>query len=169
MLKTDNGPGFTSVLMRVFLNHHDLQLLLSPAYTPTHNGACKAGNGNIKHLTHQIACRYNRPECWTLDDLEAARLLANHRITDRVQTLNPEERLAKRIPITTDNRIHCRATVAKHREQRRVDSEIATAHGARRIAAHALERPAIADALVDTGAITIRSRRVRLSYPQYNT
>jgi len=169
LLKADNGPGFTSVLMRAFLNHHDVQLLLSPAYTPTYNGACEAGNGTIKHLTHQIACRHNRPECWTLDDLEAARLLANHRITDRVQTLNPEERLAKCIPITTDDRVRFRATIAKHRERRRVDSEIATAHGLRRIAADALERQAIADALLDTGAITIRSRRVRLSYPQHKT
>jgi len=169
LLKADNGSGFTSVLMRAFLNHHDVQLLLSPAYTPTYNGACEAGNGTIKHLTHQIACRHNRPECWTLDDLEAARLLANHRITDRVQTLNPEERLAKCIPITTDDRVRFRATIAKHRERRRVDSEIATAHGLRRIAADALERQAIADALLDTGAITIRSRRVRLSYPQHKT
>ena len=169
LLKADNGSGFTSVLMRAFLDYHGVQLLLSPAYTPTYNGACEAGNGTIKHLTHQIACRHNRPECWTLDDLEAARLLANHRITDRVQTLNPEERLATHIPITTDDRVRFRATIAKHRERRRVDSEIATAHGVRRIAADALERQAIADALLDTGAITIRSRRVRLSYPQHKT
>jgi len=86
-----------------------------------------------------------------------------------VQTLNPEERLATHILITTDDRVRLRMIIVKHRERRRVDSEIATAHGVRRIAADALERQAIADALLDTGAITIRSRRGRLSSPQYKT
>jgi len=109
-----------------------VQLLLSPAYTPTYNGACEAGNGTIKHLAHQIACRHNRPEYWTLDDLEAARLLANHRITDRVQTLNPEERLATYIPITTDDRVRFRATIAKHRERRTTQGRLRACHRARR-------------------------------------
>jgi len=84
------------------------------------------------HTTHQIACRHNRPECWTLDDLEAARRFANHRITDRVQTLNPEERLATHIPITTDDRVRFRATIAKHRERRTTQGRLRDCHRARR-------------------------------------
>ncbi len=169
LLKADNGPGFTSILTRAFLAHHRVQVLFSPAYTPTYNGACEAGNGTIKHLTHQIACRHDRPDRWSLDDLEAARLLANHRITDRAQMQTPEERLAVRAPITDQERSGFAAAIAAARDQRRTDSEIAANHGMRRIAADALERQAIADALMGTGLITIRSRRVRLCYPRYGT
>jgi len=167
LLKADNGPAFTSWETRAFLDEHGIELLLSPAYTPTYNGACEAGNGTIKHLMHQIACRHDRPEIWSLDDLEAARLLANHRITDRDQTFTPEERFAVRTSITGDERHRFAMAIAGERERRTADSEIASARGARRMAADALERQAIAAALLGTGVITIRSRRVRLSYSKH--
>ena len=96
VLKADNGGAFTADDTRAFLGEHVVTLLLSPAYTPSHNGACEAGNGSIKHLTHHLACRHDRPEQWTLDDLEAARPLANRRITDHTQVHTPEQRAADR-------------------------------------------------------------------------
>ncbi|MBA3936006.1 MAG: hypothetical protein H0X38_00950 [Planctomycetes bacterium] len=135
----------------------------------SYNGACEAGNGTIKLLTHELACRHDRPAAWTLDDLEAARLLANRRITDRDQTRTPEARFADRMPITPAERMRLATAIAGERTRRAEDSEIASAHGVRKIRSDALEREAIAAALSGTGVITIRSRRVRLSYPKVGT
>jgi transposase InsO family protein len=166
VLKADNGPAFIAGDTRDYLDAQGVTLLLSPAYTPSYNGACEAGNGTVKHLTHQLACRHDRPEHWTLDDLEAARLHANRRITDHRQMHTPEQRLADRIPITADERARFTAAVAGEQLRREADSEIATNHGVRKIKPDALRRQAIAAALSGTGVITIRSRRVRLSYPK---
>jgi transposase InsO family protein len=165
LLKADNGPAFIADDTRAFLDAHGVTLLFSPAYTPSYNGACEAGNGTIKHLTHQLACRHDRPEHWTLDDLEAARLLANRRITDRTQMHSPEQRFADRTPIGIAERTGFLTAIADAQHRRDTDSAIATSHGVRKMAADALRRQAITDALSGTGVITIRSRRLRLCYP----
>jgi transposase InsO family protein len=166
VLKADNGGAFIAADTRAFLDTHGVTLLLSPAYTPSYNGASEAGNGVIKHLTHQLACRHDRPEHWTLNDLEAARLLANRRITGHQQTHSPEQRLADRTPISREERARFQASVTGAQQRRAADSEIATNHGMRKIAVDALRRQAIADALSGTGVITIQSRRLRLCYPK---
>jgi transposase InsO family protein len=166
VLKADNGGAFTAADTRAYLDANGVTLLLSPAYTPSYNGACEAGNGTVKHLTHQLACRHDRPEHWRLDDLEAARLLANRRITDRTQTHSPEQRFADRTPISSDERARFHIAVAAAQQRRAADSVIATNHGMRKIAADALRRQAITDALSGTGVITIQSRRLRLCYPK---
>lgn len=159
VLKADNGAAFTADETRDFLRDRGVALLLSPPRTPRYNGACEAGNGTIKHLAHQLACRHDRPHCWALDDLEGARLLANRRITARDVWLTPEQRFDQRAPIADAERDRFAAAVAARRAARReVESPIPIP----KVAADALERRAIADALSDTGVITIRSRRLRL-------
>ena len=165
VLKADNGGAFTAADTRAFLDAHGITLLLSPAYTPSYNGACEAGNGTIKHLTHHLACRHDRPEQWTLDDLEAARHLANRRITDRTHTHSPEQRFTHRTPITPYERERFLAAVVGAQHRHDTDSAIATNHGVRKINRDELHRRAITDALSGTGVITIRSRRLRLCYP----
>lgn len=162
VLKADNGSAFTAVDTRAFLRRNRIHLLLSPAYTPRYNGACEAGNGTIKHLAHQIACGHDRPGAWSLDDLEAARLLANRRITDRSHDRTPEERFADRMPVTLAERDRFDAAHGAARRRRLAQLVVESESRQRSIAADALERQAIADALSDTGVITIRSRRVRL-------
>ena len=166
LLKADNGPAFVAQDFRAFLTTHGVTLLYSPAYTPSYNGACEAGNGAIKHLAHRLACRHDRPEQWTLNDLEAARLLANRRITDR-QTRTPEQRLADRVPISDAERAQFLVAVAGEQRRREADNTIATNQGVRTIAADALRRQAITSALSGTGVITIRSKRLRLCYPRF--
>ncbi|GDY15121.1 hypothetical protein LBMAG53_39990 [Planctomycetota bacterium] len=80
-----HGPAFAAQATGDYLDRIGAVLLRSPPYCPSYNGACEAGNGTIKRLTHDLAVRHDRPHSWTLDDLEAARLLANRRITDRRQ------------------------------------------------------------------------------------
>ena len=166
VLKADNGSAFTADDTRTFLTAHGVTPLYSPAYTPTYNGVCEAGNGTIKRLTHQLACRHDRPACWTLDDLEGARHLANHRVTDRQrQPLCPELRFAARAPISDQERAQFIHAVASEHARRTADNAIATNHGVRTIRSDALTRQAITGALSGTGVITIRSSRLRLCNP----
>jgi transposase InsO family protein len=163
VLKADNGAAFVAAETRAFLHQHRVLLLRSPPYTPAYNGACEAGNGTIKHLTHQIACRHDRPQRWTLDDLEAARLLANRRITGPHENRTPEQSFAVRDAIADAERDQLRDAYRVARQRRLRQLSIEPDSRARSISADALDRQAIADALSDTGVITIRSRRVRLS------
>jgi transposase InsO family protein len=165
VLKADNGPAFIARDTRAFLEHHGVQLLLSPAYTPSYNGACEAGNGTIKTLAHELACRHGRPTAWTLDDLEGARLWANRRITDRMQIHNPEQRFAVRQAITSSEREQFHHACRGARVRRCADLAVAPGQSLRTIAADALARQAIADAHKGTGVLEIRSQRVRLSNP----
>jgi transposase InsO family protein len=162
VIKADNGPAFTAHVTRDFLAQHRVTLLLSPPYCPSYNGACEAGNGVIKHLAHDLACRHGRPGCWTLDDLEAARLLANRRITDRAQAFTPEQRFAVRSAVTDTQRDQLASAVRSARRARLAQLAIAIDPQRRSIIADALERQAIADALQGSGVLTIRRCRIRL-------
>ena len=162
VIKADNGPAFVARATRNILATHRVMILYSPPYLPNYNGACEAGNGVIKHLAHDLACRNGRPGRWTLDDLEGARLLANRRITQRAQTRSPEQRFAERQPITDAHRDQLIASFRATRRLRCTQLAIASDMHLRSITADALERQAIADALQDIGILTIRSCRVRL-------
>lgn len=162
VIKNDNGPAFTARETRNFFAEHRVMILYSPPYLPSYNGACEAGNGVIKHLAHDLACRNGRPGRWTLDDLEGARLLANRRIVDRTQTRSPEQRFAERLLTTDVDREKLAVAVRTARRLRCAQLAIASDDQSRSITADALERQAIADALLDTGILTIRSCRVRL-------
>jgi hypothetical protein len=71
--------------------------------------------------------------------------------------------------VTPAERMRLATAIAGERTRSAEDSEIASAHGVRKIHGDALEREAIAAALSGTGVITIRSRRVRLSYSKVGT
>lgn len=162
VIKNDNGPAFTARATRDFFAELRVMILYSPPYLPSYNGACEAGNGVIKHLAHDLACRNGRPGQWTMDDLEGARLLANRRTVDRTQTRSPEQRFAGRLPITDADRDKIADVVRTARTFRCAQLAIAPEEQSRSITADALERQAIADALLGLGILTIRSCRVRL-------
>jgi transposase InsO family protein len=165
LIKADNGGAFAGNDTREFLNAQGIALLLSPPYTPSYNGACEAGNGTLKRLTHDIATAHDRPECWTLDDLEAARLRANRRITNRRQTTTPEQRFADSTTITDQERRQFLQAIAGARQRRLHALAVETGQPQRTMSADALNRQAITDALTGIGVITIRNRPVRLCNP----
>jgi len=165
VIKADNGPAFIAAAFRNDLANRGIALLFSPPYCPQYNGACEAGNGTIKTLTHLIAARHDRPDVWTLDDLEAARCWANRRCTARTQTLTPEQRFAQRVAMSEQERAHFHVAVAAAEQRRRAELDIASPTSQRSITADALRRHAIADALSGLGFFTIRSRPVRLCNP----
>jgi transposase InsO family protein len=165
VIKADNGPAFIAQATRNLLRHHRVHLLYSPAYTPSYNGACEAGNGVIKVLALELAVRHGRPANWTSNDVEAARLLANRRRADRTQVNTPEQRFAMRAAISTDERDQVDTAIAAQRRAILATLRVATKGGRRTIPADALERQAIAGALKQLGVYTIRSLPVRLCNP----
>jgi transposase InsO family protein len=165
VIKADNGPAFIARATRALLRRHRVHLLYSPAYTPSYNGACEAGNGVIKVLAHELAVRHGRPAHWTSNDIEAARLLANRRRADRSQDDTPEQRFAARSVISDHERDQLDQAIPARRRAALASLRVATKGGPRTIGADALDRQAIADALRLLGVYTIRSLPVRLCNP----
>jgi hypothetical protein len=77
LLKSDNGSAFHAEGLTQLLAGERVETLYSPAYTPEYNGAIEATNGSLKTRAHHQSARAGRPECWTCDDVEAARREAN--------------------------------------------------------------------------------------------
>lgn len=166
VIKADNGPAFIAHDLRDWCAGQRIALLLSPPYYPQFNGACEAGNGTIKRLAHDCAARHDRVEQWSLDDLEAARLVANHRRTDRNQAFTPQQRFAQRVPIADHERTIFHVAISTARARRLQQLGVASDGRQHSITADALTRHAITDALAGLGFITIRSRHVRPCNPQ---
>lgn len=64
VLKCDNGSALCRGILSYFFHAR-------------YNGAAEAGNSTLKTLTHEHAARQGRPGHWTVEDLEAARRMAN--------------------------------------------------------------------------------------------
>lgn len=77
VLKTDNGSHFIAGAVLDLLDEASVTLLPSPPRTPRYNGAAEAAIGAIKTRALAIAAAHGRPDCWSCDDLEAARIEAN--------------------------------------------------------------------------------------------
>ena len=77
VLKLDNGPGYVAERTRELCARHGVLMLYSPPYTPSYNGSCEAGGGSVKNRAARFASARARPDAWTSDDVEAARLQAN--------------------------------------------------------------------------------------------
>ena len=79
--------------------------LLSPPYWPPYNGAIEAGFGSAKTRICIEAARHGRFDHWLLDDVEAARQLANGASRPwGITGPTPEERFSARPPITDPQR-----------------------------------------------------------------
>lgn len=77
VLKSDNGSHFTGEDMRRLLKSRGIVHLVSPPGTPRYNGAVEAGIGSLKTRSHLEAARQDRPGQWTCDDVEKSRRQAN--------------------------------------------------------------------------------------------
>ncbi len=105
VIKLDNGPGFVSQEVRDLCARHGVLILYSPPYTPQYNGSCEAGGGAMKARTQRIAAGAGRPTAWTSDDVEHARLQANHCVRDRgPRGPSPGELWDARRPISGEER-----------------------------------------------------------------
>jgi len=135
--------------------------LFSPPRLPRYNGSCEAGIGSMKTRTHHQAARQGRPDQWTCDDAEAARLEANR--TARPwgpcgQT--PEEVWHGRQPVGAQERAAFAATVRGLERQARREQgyppQAPLGHRARA----AVSRSALVRALTEHGLLRLTARDV---------
>jgi transposase InsO family protein len=78
VLKMDNGPAFGSEELASMLSPYGVQVLYSPANTPSSNGSAEAGVGALKGRTEVQAWRRGVSGSWTWEDVEAARQESNN-------------------------------------------------------------------------------------------
>jgi hypothetical protein len=105
VMKCDNGSSFTSEKARRFLEENGVLLMVSPPGTPTWNGACEAGVGEVKLWTFYEGARHARPYQWTGDDLEAGKCRSNEiPCSDDPFGRTPRERFETRTPVTQRER-----------------------------------------------------------------
>jgi hypothetical protein len=161
VIKCDNGGPFRAEEVQAFLRSQGVWILYSPEHTPRYNGSVEAGIGSIKTRAFWQAVLHDRPGDWTCDDLEAAVQQANEtgRPNGRLAA-TPREAWIARTPITDWERERfarlcsgyqveeytqrgwLQGTSLQHREQASID------------------RVAISRALIDSGLLLIRRRRI---------
>jgi len=157
VLKADNGGHFTAHDVRALLDEHHVLLLLSPPRTPTYNGSIEAGARALKDQTRWVARRNARPDAWTRNDVEEARLLANLTCRPRfLRGATPDQAWAARVPIGYSERAAFGARTAE------IEAEL-RASG---LDPGAAARQAIRRTLDEWGILEVRRRRVRLSKRQ---
>lgn len=161
VLKTDGGGHFTGDRVRAFLGAQRVLHLVSPPKTPTYNGAIEAGIGSLRHKADYLAARAGRPARWTIDDLEAARRMANETARPRgPDAPTPQEAWQAREPIDPDQR----QAVWRSAEALRVDARLSlgyAAHGPlNRSERDAVDRQRIRRALEQHGILRYQGRRV---------
>jgi transposase InsO family protein len=163
VLKSDNGSAFVAEETQSLLAAWQVWQLFSPPDCPKYNGACEAGIGSVRTRTHHRAVRRGRPEEWTCDDAEAARLEANQ--TARPwgrRGPTPDEVWQQRELISSDQRMAFASSV--RRMQAEAQAELRTGDGPPDPAA--LNRAAIARALVAHDLLRFTSERVTPSSPR---
>ncbi len=133
VLKADNGSGFIADATRDLLACHDVLLLRSPPGTPAYNGSCEAGVGSIKTRAHHIATAHGRVTRWSCDDVEAARLEANHAPGPRVGDPTAAQRWSARAALpTAARRPRRRRARSRRRRARRAGPARGRGRGPRR-------------------------------------
>lgn len=160
VLKSDNGSAFTALEMRAFVARHEVLHLFSPEGTPAYNGSIEAGIGSMKTRTHYESARLDRPGHWTCDDIEAARCQAN--ATSRPhgpQQATPDGAWGDRVPLTRGQRMLLQTSCEEHRRRERQLRGLHLSPLKERDKA-SIDRLAIGRALIDSGFLLIRRRRI---------
>jgi transposase InsO family protein len=165
VLKADNGPAFLADAMKALAYAFGVTLLYSPPYYPAYNGACEAGVGSIKTRAHHLAARAGRAGCWTLNDVEGARLLSNE--TGRPFGASgpvPRDRWNLRRPIADAERDLFLEDVARNFDTERSRRGFAQDEPDRAELA-SIDRAAISRTLEEHGLLTFKTRPVSPPIP----
>jgi transposase InsO family protein len=165
VLKTDNGSPFIAGAALAYLAAWGVEPLFSPPRLPRYNGAIEAGIGSLKTRTEQEASRHGHPTQWTYDDVEAARMQANATARPHGDSRpTPDETWSARRSIGTAERELFRDAVAKYREE--VRDHGGWPEDLEPCQSRAIDRQAIARALVEHGYLVYRRRRIPLPFPK---
>lgn len=152
VLKCDNGAPFIAERTQDLLTAQGVVVLFSPPYTPRYNGACEAGIGGLKARTHHLAARHGRPGRWSMEDVEAARRLADEvQYPRRLRGLTADEVWQQRTPPTDEERRRFRDVVQDRRRLERQRRDIPLHEVLDRARQASLDRRAVRRALVELG------------------
>jgi len=155
VLKSDNGSPFTAERTALQLDAWEVVPLFSPPYTPCYNGACEAGIGGLKTRTHHLAALHGRPGCWTTEDVEAARRLADEEhYPRRLRGLTAAEAWSARQSPTPDERRRFRDVVAGHEQEIRKQRGYLLEEDLGRARQASIDRRAVRRALVELGYLS---------------
>lgn len=161
VIKSDNGSAFIDEETRSLLARHKILQLLSPPGLPSYNGSCEAGVGSVKTRAHEESARHDHPGEWNCDDVEAARLMANQ--TARPWGLyepTPDDAWDNRLALRDDEREALLAEVERFRPESRAQLGYLPNIELSIKQEDAINRLAIARALVARGILKFRRRRV---------
>jgi transposase InsO family protein len=163
VLKSDNGSGFTDDETRALLSTERVWLLLSPPRLPKYNGAAEAGIGSIKTRAHHESARNDRPGEWTCDDVEGARQQANQMARPFGLIGPTPDDVWQYHAIPGDPERSAFADMV-HRYQDEMWQEQGYLPGVElsRAQQDSLDRVSISRALIESGYLVIRRRRIPL-------
>lgn len=159
VLKNDNGSNLVAEVVVAVLEEWAVLALRSPPGCPAYNGACEAGIGSISRRAEEYAALAGHPGEWTCDDLEAARVLANHEGRPRAAPAgrSPEVAWLERRAFGPDERARLRAEALRiylAELQRLEDLDPLSDPRVRA----SIERAALGRALCNLNYLTIRRR-----------
>jgi transposase InsO family protein len=163
VLKSDNGSPFIAGATQALLAGVGVIPLLSPAYTPSYNGAIEAGIGSLKTRTERQAACAGHPGAWTSDDVAAAQAEANALARPHGASQAPPEVVWEgRRRVSAAERVRFAATVTRLRDEERAKEGLATERASDPRRARRVERAAIRRALVEHGLLWFSRRRIPL-------
>jgi transposase InsO family protein len=162
VLKSDNGSHFINDEVLPLLGQWGVLHLRSPIRAPWYNGSCEAGIGALKTYVHHQAAANDRPQAWSCDDVEAARLTANAQSRPEGRHGPSAEQLWQtRKPITRADRTALCDLVASRLERLLTEAETENPLPLDEHDRIKIERQAIAWALAEAGLLLVRRRRIR--------
>jgi len=167
VLKCDNGSPFGSDLVLDLLQEWHVETLFSPPYTPRYNGSIEAGIGSLKTRTEHHAARLGHPGHWTADTVAAALEEANAFARPFGATgPNPADVWRARPPITTPEREHFTASVARQRREQESAAAACTEGSGDVRSERGRARDAVRLALEECGYLHYTRRRVPPPIPR---
>jgi transposase InsO family protein len=163
VLKLDNDGTFRGGELRSWSWKHGVELLFSPARTPSYNGAAECGIGSLKTKSHYISALNDRVGEWTCDDVEQAKRQMNRLGRPRgVDGPCPKELWNDRVRLSDNERAvfqrDYRRYYAFESASRGIPRGVQLQHTER----SSIDRHALARVLVERGYLSIRRRRITL-------
>lgn len=161
VIKSDNGTGFKSDKMKVYLEKQNVLQLFSPPGTPAYNGSVEAGVGGIKTRAVFEAARNDRPGLWTCDDIEAARCQMNltKRVEDHRQP-TPNQLWKNRLRLSETERELFNQKTKEFESTERKSKGYLPDFGLNHYEQSKLDRVAISKALIKLKYLFVRRRRI---------
>jgi transposase InsO family protein len=165
VLKADNGSAFIAEKTQSFLRGHGVHLLLSPPMTARYNGSVESGHRHLKAKAAHVAWLCGRPDDWTREDLEAARVLENALSIPRGHgSRSADDVWRDRVPIGADERDAFSRSVLAEEKLELESRGIGPGEDPGRAQLAEVKRTAISRALVALGYLLVRRRSIPLPF-----